>query len=590
MANNYIPQVDYTSRDYASIREELIALIPFFAPQWTNRDPSDFGMTLIELFSYLGDQLNYYIDRSINESFITTASQRESVLRLARLLGYVPTESKAATVLLTFSNSSANPIAVPALTKVATSVSTGGQVVQVIFETDSAITVPAKTNNVNGTQTVTATQGETQGYGIDVDNGEIGVSDGSPNQTFEIPDSPVIEGSIEVYVANVRYTQVPYLIDYQGYDPVFSTSTDSDGITSIVFGDNISGRIPNNGATVYAKYRIGGGAVGNVAAGSIKFILSNQAAGLSVLNQDAGPVSGAASGGADPEPTDVIRVNAPKSIRALSRAVSLSDYSNLAIQVSGVAKAVSVADVYSSVTMYIAPYGDSGLQSDGVTSSVVFNNLTDKIFDYLTDKIPPGTSVTLQPPKYVDVRLKVSCVIQGQYRTAQVTSVINSAIKELFAFDNVAFNDYITPADVYAVLGEVEGVARSTIIKMVRADVDKNWAIDQRALTNNVATLRTTLTHNLKVGETVLVSGVTDTNVTFNGTFVITAVTSNTFSYALVGTTVNATAVSPNGKVTLITVQDINCEVNELPQLEVTKVGGVTTIVGLDLTTSGGIS
>lgn len=582
--------MDYTSRDYASIREELISLIPFFAPQWTNRDPSDFGMTLIELFSYLGDQLNYYIDRSINESFITTASQRESVLRLARLLGYVPTDSKAATVTLTFSNSTASPITVPALTKVGTSVSTGGQVVQVIFETDSAITVPAKANNINGTQTVTATQGETKGFGIDIDNGEIGVSDGSPNQTFEIPDSPVIEGSIEVYVTNVRYTQVPYLIDYQGYDPVFSASTDSDGITSVVFGDNISGRIPNNGATVYAKYRIGGGAIGNVASGSIKYILSNQTIGLTVQNQDIGPLSGAASGGADPEPTDVIRVNAPKSIRALSRAVSLSDYSALAIQVSGVAKAISVADVYSSVTIYIAPYGDSGLQSDGITSSTVFNNLTENIFDYLSDKIPPGTSVTLQPPKYVDVRLKVSCTIQPQYRNSQVTTVITSALKELFAFDNVAFNDYITPADVYAVLGEVEGVARSSVIKMVRADEDKNWSIDQRALSNNVATLRTTATHNLKVGETVLVSGVVDANVAFNGTFVITAVTTNTFSYVLVGNTVNATSVSPNGKVTLITVKDIVCTTSELPQLETTKVSGVSTIVGLDLTTSGGIS
>lgn len=587
MADNYIPQVDYTSRDYASIREELIALIPYFAPQWTNRDPADFGMTLIELFSYLGDQLNYYIDRSINESFITTASQRESVIRLARLLGYVPTDSKAATVILTFSNSTASPITVPAKTQVATSVSTGGQVVQVIFETDEALTVPAKTNNVNGSATVYATQGETKGYGVDVDNGELGVSDGTPNQLFEIPDSPVIEGSIEVYVSGVRFTQVPYLIDYQGYDPVFSAVTDSDGLTSIVFGDNISGRIPNNGATVYAAYRIGGGAIGNVAAGSIRYILTNQVAGLTVVNQDVGPISGIAAGGADPEPTDVIRVNAPKSIRALSRAVSLSDYSALAIQVSGVAKAISVADVYSSVTLYIAPYGDSGLQSDGITSSTVFNNLSDDIFDYFTDKTPPGTSLTIQPPTYVDVRLKVNCVIQPQYRNAQVTTVINSVIKELFAFDNVSFNDYITTADVYAVLGEVEGVARSSVIKMVRKDEDKLFAISNKLLNNNVATLTTTVTHNLKVGETISVSGVDNT---FNGTQVVTAVTSNTFSYALVATNVSSTAVSPNGSVTLITVKDIVCSTSELPQLETTKVSGVTTIVGLELTTTGGIS
>jgi hypothetical protein len=118
MANeNYVPQVDYTSRDYLSLKEEMQALIPYFAPNWTNRDPADFGMTLIELFAYMGDQLNYYIDRSLNEAFITTSSQRDNVLKIARLLGYTPTESTAAKVLLTFQNSTGSTITVPKRTQ-----------------------------------------------------------------------------------------------------------------------------------------------------------------------------------------------------------------------------------------------------------------------------------------------------------------------------------------------------------------------------------------------------------------------------------------------------------------------------------------
>ena len=144
MADNYVPQVDYTSRDYVSLREELVELIPYFAPKWTNRDPADFGMVLLELFAYIGDQLNYYIDRSINESFITTASQRDNVLKLARLLGYQPVDSTASTVLLSFSNATLNAITVPARTQVATSVTTSGETVQIIFETDEAVIVPAK--------------------------------------------------------------------------------------------------------------------------------------------------------------------------------------------------------------------------------------------------------------------------------------------------------------------------------------------------------------------------------------------------------------------------------------------------------------
>ena len=590
MANeNYVPQVDYTSRDYLSLKEEMAALIPYFAPNWTNRDPADFGMTLIELFAYMGDQLNYYIDRSLNEAFITTSSQRDNVLKIARLLGYTPTESTAAKVTLTFQNSTGSTITVPKRTQVSTTIVNSGSTTQIIFETDSAVTVPAKVGTTNGSITVTATQGETLGYDAITrpTDGELGVSNGAANQFYPIPDSPVIGGSIEIDVSGVKYSYVPFLIDYQDYDPVFTTYTDAEGTTYVQFGDGISGRIPANQATIKATYRIGGGKLGNVAANTIKFVKTNATLGLSVNNQDVGQTSGAATGGADPETTDSIRINAPKSVRALNRAVSLSDYSNIAIQVPGVAKANSIADVYSSVTIYIAPFGDSGLQSDGQTASDIFNNLAVNIGKFFEDKTPPGTSITLQPPAYVDVRLKLDCVVLPQFRADQVTASIREAITELFDFDNVSFNDRITTADVLSVIREVDGVARVSMSKMIRKDEDKVWSINNKVLSNSVATLTTTATHNLQVGETVLVSGV---NAPFDGAFVVTAVAPTTFSYSVISTNVSTAAVSPVGKVALLAVKDIICLENELPQLEVTKVAGVTTVAGIDLTTSGGIS
>ena len=139
----YVPQIDYTSRDYTSIREDLVSLIPNFAPNWTNRDPADFGMTILEAFAYMGDQLHYYIDRAANESFISTASQRDSVLQLARLLGYQATNNTASRVTVTFQNSTANPITVPALTQVATTNVTSSTSQQIIFETATSVVVPA---------------------------------------------------------------------------------------------------------------------------------------------------------------------------------------------------------------------------------------------------------------------------------------------------------------------------------------------------------------------------------------------------------------------------------------------------------------
>ena len=554
MANNYIPQVDYTSRDYASIREDLIDLIPEYAPLWTNRDPADFGMTILETFSYMGDILNYYIDKSANEAFISTASQRDNVLQLSKLLGYKPTESTASKVTLTFSNTSASPITVPALTEVATSTVSNASTEQIIFETDVAVTVPAGSTST----IVSATQGVT------VSSELIGTSNGQVNQTFQLGESPVINGSISLLVGSINYTEVPYLIDYNSYDPVFSTYTNAAGTTFVIFGDNISGRVPPNNAQIFATYRIGGGSKGNVAANTIKYIITNAASGLSVLNKYvSGTDDGSAVGGADPESTDSIRINAPLSVRALNRAVSLSDYSALVVQVSGVAKAVAVADVYSSVTVFFAPYGDKGVQIDGVTPSTVFNTLKTKVQEYLVDKIPANTTVTFQPPSYVKVLLNASITCLPQYKQSLVDADVKSIISELFAFDNVAFADRVTLQDVLGAIASVPGVAYSQITKLVRNDADITKSVTNKALTSNVATLTVGSGHGFTVGQTIKV---TDVDTTFNGTYVVTAVNTTTISYVCVAVNVPSTAVTGTAKASALIVGDIICQTNEIPE------------------------
>ena len=76
--------VDYTGRDYYSIREQLIARIQERIPEWTASDPADFGVALVEAFAYMGDLISYYIDRTANEFSLATATQRNSLLNIAQ--------------------------------------------------------------------------------------------------------------------------------------------------------------------------------------------------------------------------------------------------------------------------------------------------------------------------------------------------------------------------------------------------------------------------------------------------------------------------------------------------------------------------
>jgi len=547
---NYVPQIDYTSKDYTSIKEDLIDLIPSFVPSWTNRDPADFGMALIELFSYMGDILNYYIDRSANEAFIGTASQRDSVLQISRLLGYNPTAATAATVTLTFYNSSASTITVPVKTQVATTPSSNGSLTQIIFETNSQVVVPAKVGTVDGSITVAATQGYT------VTSEEVGTSTGIINQVWKLQTSPLITGSISVVIGSKNFSEVPYLIDYNNYDPVFSVYTNAAGSSFILFGDNISGIVPDPGALIYATYRVGGGVAGNVAVGAITSILNNTYAGLRVNNLTA------ASGGSEEETTDSIRVNAPLSLKALNRAVSLADYSALATA-AGVAKANAVADVYTSVTIYYAPSaGDLGVDVDGVTPSTVFNNLKTTLTSFLTGKVPANTTITFQPPTYVATNITATITVLPQYRKTLVDTAVTAVLTELLAFDNVGFRDTITLTDVISAATSIEGVAFIQVEKLVRNDADLTYTISNKAASGTVATLTTSATHALTQGSTVKVTGVDST---FNGTFVVKSVTSTTFTYDLISAVVSSVAAS--GAVTKLVTASVVCAPNEIPKL-----------------------
>jgi hypothetical protein len=571
MANNFLPQVDYTSRDYQSIKNDLIALIPTYAPEWTNRDPADFGITLIELFSYMGDLLNFYIDRSANEAYISTASQRANVLKIAKLLAYSPTESTASTVTLTFQNSTASAITVPVLTKVTTSTNASASSTQIVFETNASVIVPAKIGSTNGSATVKATQGQT------ITSENVGTSDGTSNQSFQLTNFPVINESVSVIVNGVTYSRAQYLIDYNDFDAAFTTETDADGLTYIVFGDNVSGRIPPSNSTIYVTYRIGGGTIGNTATGTIKYILTNAVAGLTVNNQDIDTAGdGAATGGSDPESTDSIRTNVSKSVRSLNRAVSISDYARLCLQVNGIAKTSADADVYSSVVIYFAPFGDAGVEADNVTPTAVFTALTLTALEFFVDKIPANTTITFQPPSYVKVNSIVDITVNPKYNQSLVKSDVTTALVSLLAFDNVVFNDTITVKDLYSAITSVDGVTKANVLSLSRDENEQMFAINNKRLTSNVATLDTSSTHNLTVGQTVLISGVDST---FNGSFIVSSVSSSSFSYALTAPNVISVAVSPVGIATALRLDEINCEINEIPKLgtlTINAFGGIT--------------
>jgi uncharacterized phage protein gp47/JayE len=560
---NYIPQIDYTSRDYLAIRDDLTNLINQFAPNWTSRDPSDLGIVMIELFSYLGDLMNFYTDRSANEGFIATASQRDSLLQLARMLGYVPTALSAASVTLTFSNSTASSVVIPAKTQVATTSVVNGLNTQIVFETNSEVTVPAKVGATNGTATVLASQGVT------ITDELLGTSTGAPGQAFRLSEPDVINTSVSILINGISYSYSPSLLNNNSYDSVFSLNTDAEGYTYVVFGDGIGGRVPPTAASIYATYRVGNGTLGNVPAYTLEDMLTNITAGITVTNTEG------AIGGADEESSDSIRLNAPRALKALTRAVSLKDYSYLALQVPGVAKANATSSVYTNVILYVAPFGDLGVDSLGAPTAA-FNALSANVATYFLDKTPPNTTLTILPPTYVDIDIEMTVRILPQYQQAATTTSTLAALRELVSQDNSFFAEVIPVQYLLNAVSSVPGVDYATVELLRRTASAQLFSVNNYSRSTNVVTITTTATHNITVGQTIKVA---DVSAAANGTWVVTAVTGTTISFAtLTSGTITSTAVSPAGSVRALVVETITCAVNEIPAegtFNLTAIGGI---------------
>ncbi|MBZ4415597.1 putative baseplate assembly protein [Myxococcus sp. RHSTA-1-4] len=81
--------IDYLAKDYASFRQLMLDRLAVVTPDWTERNPADLGMALVEVLAYAADRLSYYQDAVATEAYLATARRRVSVRRHARLLDYV---------------------------------------------------------------------------------------------------------------------------------------------------------------------------------------------------------------------------------------------------------------------------------------------------------------------------------------------------------------------------------------------------------------------------------------------------------------------------------------------------------------------
>lgn len=464
-----MPSFDYTSRDYLTIRQDLLDRAATVLPEWSTRNRADFGVLMVDLWAYMGDVLHYYVDRAASEAYLGTATQKSSVLAIANLLDYKPLFQTSATGSVTISASDINH-------STTFSIPSG-----------TGFVAPATDNNpvVYFTSTQSASMGPSvSAITIPVAEGKLveaeapvnsatrvaGVSNGASSQRFNLRYTGVIASSVELYVyegpvVDGGATPVPYyyssnLSNVSSNSQSFTIETSADGVTQVIFGNGVNGKIPTNGATISVYYRRGVGYQGNIAADRISaFDAGNTFDGIYIS------ASTATAGGADNESIESLRANIPLMFRTQDRAVSIQDFKDLALRASQVAKATCDASSAPNIVLYVVPYQPDYLE-EAATSLSIPQTVRDNVIEYFSTRTVVGASVGASPTVTLSpVDITVTVAVQNQYVAQWVKTAVEDVIDNFFKFDNVSFGQTLSVGSFYRAIQNVEGVDYANITR-----------------------------------------------------------------------------------------------------------------------------
>jgi len=319
----------FTNLDFNTLRAQIKDYLR------SNSNFSDFDFegsnfsVLIDTLAYNSYITAYNTNMAVNESFIDSATLRENVVSLARNIGYVPRSKKSATATISFSVNVPTGANIVKLNKglVALGSVQGGNYV---FSVPDDITVTPNSQGIANFSNISIYEGNYLTKSFTVDSSQT-------NQRYILPNANIDTSSIRVEVEESGSTEV-----YNAYTNIFDVNAQSrlflfqevdDERYQIMFGDNILGRKPANGAIIRVSYIVTNGTDGNNAAnfnfsGRLTYIVGGVdrdiTSGISLIT-----TTQRSENGDSIESVDNIKYLAPRVYASQYRAVTPNDYKSL---------------------------------------------------------------------------------------------------------------------------------------------------------------------------------------------------------------------------------------------------------------------
>ena len=320
----------FTNLDFNTIRAQIKDYLR------SNSNFSDFDFEgsnfsiLIDTLAYNSYITAYNTNMAVNESFIDSATLRENVVSLARNIGYVPRSKKSAVATVNFnvdvSSISAQQVKLNA-GLVALGAVQGGSYT---FSIPEDITVTPTSNGIASFNNISIYEGNYLTKTFVVDSSQT-------NQRYILPNANIDTSSIRVEVSDssgvLTYNAYTNIFDVNSESRLFLVQEVDDEKYQIMFGDNVLGKKPADGATITVTYIVTNGQDGNNAAnfnfaGRLTYISGGVdvdiTSGISLLT-----TTQSSENGDSIESIDNIKYLAPRVYASQYRAVTPNDYKSL---------------------------------------------------------------------------------------------------------------------------------------------------------------------------------------------------------------------------------------------------------------------
>ena len=409
-----LPTTSFSGLEFDNIMTDVQNLIienPEYNENWDDFLSSNSGRMIVSLFSYIADHLATRIDWYGNESFIGTATQKSSILKLLKIIGYKFSLPNCARVVvnlefnkkfvlesgynLTNSQIQNNrPVIINFLEDGSIVPTINTLKLNTLDRNGNPITfeslrlsenskfnyfdvnkIKQEDVNLSKTQQVMFYEGETKFVKF--------IANKSNNQKFHIPDSPIANNSIRVYTSIFNNASNSYelyefnevnsfldpnsqreKIETRDINRPYVINTGADNNAEIEFAPVElvpENRLIQEGEEILVIYRVGGGIRGNITKRSINTYLkfkddNDEEISVKYINNQEGV------GGVDSETAEHASKYGPLQVRASGRTVTHEDYSTVLNSLPNLLTTKSYShnnfpqDCYDKYGIIISPY------------------------------------------------------------------------------------------------------------------------------------------------------------------------------------------------------------------------------------------